>query len=351
MGGGILIQLQNIHVNFPENSAEDGLFHAVKDVSLNIETGDIYGIVGYSGAGKSTVLRVINQLQKQSSGNVIIDGNNISELSDKKLRQFRKNIGMIFQHFNLLKQLTVAENIAFPLQLTAMKKNEITKRVLELLDLVDLKSHKDYYPSQLSGGQRQRVSIARALANNPKILLCDEATSALDPKTTDTILQLLKKINQELGITIVLITHEMSVIKKICDRVAVMQDGRVIEEAEVFDIFSNPQAELSKEFIKSASPTEQGIANILARPELLDINAEDKLIRIDFAGKSSGEPLIAKLARDFEVFPSILYGNVEIIQEKTLGTLLVSLKGNPQALTDAIKFVASEDVSFYEYNI
>ena len=258
---------------------------------------------------------------------------------------------MIFQHFNLLKQLTVAENIAFPLKQSKMSKAEIDAKVDELLELVGLSSHKNFYPVQLSGGQRQRVSIARALANDPEILLSDEATSALDPKTTESILDLLREINRRTGITIVLITHEMSVIKDICDRVAVMQNGEVIEEGKVFDVFTNPQTDLSKEFIQSASSTEQGLAKLLARPELMDINANDKLIRIDFAGNSAKEPLIAKLASKYDVSLSILFGNIEIIQDKPVGTLLVSLSGSNDNLEEALNYFTSENISFKEINL
>ncbi len=351
-----MIKLKNVSVHFPkvENDSQnekDKVLHAVNDVSLDIKSGEIYGIVGYSGAGKSTLLRVINQLQKQNSGQVFINEQEISNLSNKELSQVRKKIGMIFQHFNLLKQLTVAENIAFPLKQSKMSKAEIDAKVDELLELVGLSSHKNFYPVQLSGGQRQRVSIARALANDPEILLSDEATSALDPKTTESILDLLREINRRTGITIVLITHEMSVIKDICDRVAVMQNGEVIEEGKVFDVFTNPQTDLSKEFIQSASSTEQGLAKLLARPELMDINANDKLIRIDFAGNSAKEPLIAKLASKYDVSLSILFGNIEIIQDKPVGTLLVSLSGSNDNLEEALNYFTSENISFKEINL
>lgn len=351
-----MIKLKNVSVHFPKvesdsQNEKDKVLHAVNNVSLDIKSGEIYGIVGYSGAGKSTLLRVINQLQKQNSGQVFINDQEISTLNNKELNQVRKKIGMIFQHFNLLKQLTVAENIAFPLKQSKMSKAEIDAKVDELLELVGLSSHKNFYPVQLSGGQRQRVSIARALANDPEILLSDEATSALDPKTTESILELLREINRKTGITIVLITHEMSVIKDICDRVAVMQNGKVIEEGKVFDIFTNPQTDLSKEFIQSASSTEQGLNKLLARPELMDINANDKLIRIDFAGDSAKEPLIAKLASKYDVSLSILFGNIEIIQDKPVGTLLVSLSGSNDNLEEALNYFASEKIRFKEINL
>ena len=345
-----MIEFRNVSVDFPHAEEKNAVFHAVQNVSLQVERGNIYGIVGHSGAGKSTLLRTVNQLQKLNAGELIVNGLNMGALDEKSLNQARKNIGMIFQQSNLLKQLNVADNIAFPLRNTGMSKQEIDARVDELLSLVGLETHKFHYPVQLSGGQSQRVSIARALANNPEILLSDEATSALDPQTTESILDLLKHVNETYGITIVLITHEMDVIKEICDRVAIMQDGLVIEEGNVFDIFTNPQEALTKEFINSASQTEQGILNILENPESLNLQASDKLIRIDFSGTSSQTPLIATLAKDYDVITNIHFGNIEIIQDKPLGTLLVSLSGDKQALERGIDYVMSAgDVKIRDY--
>lgn len=344
-----MIKLIDVNVDFPDVNDKQKRFYAVKNVNLEVNKGEILGIVGYSGAGKSTLLRSINQLQKPTSGEVIVNNIDMGSLNETVLNIVRKNIGMIFQHSNLLQQLSVSDNVAFPLKEQKMDKSFINERVDYLLELVGLTSHKDHFPSQLSGGQKQRVSIARALANNPEVLLSDEATSALDPKTTKSILELLKQINREFGITIVLITHEMSVIKEICDRVAIMEDGEIIESGKVFDIFAKPKKELTKEFINSASQSEQGIANILENPELINLNANDKLIRIDFAGDSSQTPLISTLARDFQVVSNIHFGNIEIIQDKPLGTLLISLSGDKGDLERGIQYVSSGEVSVYDY--
>ncbi len=243
-----MLNIKNVSKIYKTKS---GTVTGVDKVSLTIEKGEIFGIVGYSGAGKSSLLRCINMLERPTSGQVFIEGIDLTTLNAKELRQARLKIGMIFQHFHLISQKTVGENIAFALKAAQTPKNEIKPRVKELLDMVGLADKLNVYPSQLSGGQKQRVGIARALANNPSVLLCDEATSALDPTTTLSILHLLKKINRELGLTIVLITHEMDVVKEICDRMAVMQDGRVVEEGTVYELFSNPQEPLTKEFISS----------------------------------------------------------------------------------------------------
>ena len=243
-----MIQIQNVSKVY---KTKERVVTGVDNVSLDINTGEIFGIVGYSGAGKSSLIRCLNLLEKPTSGTILVDGLNLMKLRGNNLRQARLKIGMIFQHFYLISQKTVYENIAFALRAAKTPANKISDRVTELLEMVGLSDKRDVYPAQLSGGQKQRVGIARALANNPSVLLCDEATSALDPNTTLSILRLLKKINKELQITIVLITHEMNVVKEICDRMAIMQDGKVIEEGQVYDIFSDPQEELTKEFISS----------------------------------------------------------------------------------------------------
>ncbi len=343
-----MIDLQNVDVSFDTAS---GKVHAVRDVSLSIAKGEIFGVIGYSGAGKSTLVRTINMLQAPTSGTVRVSDYEMTALNDSDLRKARKNIGMIFQHFNLMNARTIAGNVAFPLQDSGLSKEEIREKVDRLLELVNLSDRRDAYPSQLSGGQKQRVAIARALANDPDVLLCDEATSALDPKTTRSILQLLKTVNEQLGVTIVIITHEMSVIKEICDRVAVMQDGYVMEEGSIFDIFSNPQTELTRNFIESASPTEKGIASVLANSQLVDVNSSDRIIRIDFAGADTGDPLVARLARDFGVLPSILYANIEVLQGIPTGTMLVSISGDDQAMADAVKFIDDNGVKWREYQV
>ena len=248
--GGPMIDIQNVSKTF---QTQEKNVHAVRNVSLQIDKGDIFGIIGYSGAGKSTLVRLINRLEEADEGEIVIDGTKVYELSPKELRTMRRDIGMIFQQFSLMPSRTVLDNVLFPLRHAKLSKAEKEQKARELLDLCGLKDKADAYPSELSGGQKQRTGIARALANDPKILLCDEATSALDPETTQQILDLLQRLNEELGLTIVLITHEMAVIKAICNRVAIMDDGRVIECGDVYDVFTNPKNEITRTFIQSAS--------------------------------------------------------------------------------------------------
>jgi D-methionine transport system ATP-binding protein len=309
-----MINLKNISVKFTQKERE---VVAVDDVSLHVEQGDIYGIVGYSGAGKSTLVRVINLLQKPTSGSVTIADKNLLDLSTRDLREERKKIGMIFQHFNLMASRTIADNVAFPLKGSGLTKHEITVKVDKLLELVGILDKKDAYPSQLSGGQKQRVAIARALANDPKILLCDEATSALDPKTTLSILDLLQKVNQKLGITIVIITHEMQVVKEICNKVAVMENGRVIERGDVVHIFDEPKEALTKDFIRTATHVEQAEKKLLA-------HTDQTVYELKFSNAS--EPVIIELYKRFGVVADILYGNIEFLQDVPIGTLLVTFE-------------------------
>ena len=269
-----MITLEHVSKTFTTKS---GYVHAVRDVSLQINEGEIYGIIGFSGAGKSTLVRCINLLERPEAGNVTVDGRELLKLDASQLRESRKKIGMIFQHFNLMRLRTVAQNVAFPLKKSGLSKEEIARKVKELLELVDLSEKANVYPSQLSGGQKQRVAIARALANDPKVLLCDEATSALDPQTTHSILKLIKDINQKLNLTVVLITHEMGVVKEICDRVAVMEDGRVVEEGSIVDIFTHPQAKMTKSFIASTSTTDR-IYDLIEEGHALTELGEDEVI-------------------------------------------------------------------------
>ena len=302
---------------------------ALKDISLTIEQGQIYGIIGQSGAGKSTLIRCINMLEVPTSGNVIIDGTDLTTLNEKQLREERKYIGMIFQHFNLLSSRTVYDNVAFPLELQGMSKAEIKERILPILDIVKLSDRLDNYPSQLSGGQKQRVGIARALASNPKVLLCDEATSALDPQTTKSILELLKDINQKLNLTIVLITHEMQVIREICDRVAVIEGGVILEEGTVVDVFTNPQEATTKDFISAV------VSDNLPpeAPEHLELHDEwiegtAPLVRLKFTGQATDEPVVAGLVKRFDLDVSILFGGVDYIQNTSVGRLILILNGD-----------------------
>jgi len=303
----------------------------VDNVSLTINSGDIFGIVGYSGAGKSSLLRCINLLERPTSGEILINSKDLTKLSRNELRLARLKIGMIFQHFYLISQKTVGENIAFALKAASMPANAIPARVDELLEMVGLAEKRDVYPAQLSGGQKQRVGIARALANNPAMLLCDEATSALDPKTTVSILRLLKEINKKLGITIVLITHEMDVVKEICNRMAVMQDGKVIEEGDVYDIFASPQKILTQEFISSVVSFDI--------PKTIQKDVRGQIVKILFKGNVAGEGVISDTMQRFEVKGNFLHGTIEYIQERPLGIFLMELQGEDSELAKASAYM------------
>lgn len=305
----------------------------VDDVSLTIDKGEIFGIVGYSGAGKSSLLRCINLLERPTTGQILIDGVELTKLNGKNLRQARLKIGMIFQHFYLISQKTVGENIEFALKAANTPKAKIPNRIEELLEMVGLSEKRDVYPAQLSGGQKQRVGIARALANNPSILLCDEATSALDPKTTLSILRLLKKINRELGLTIILITHEMDVVKEICDRMVIMQEGKIIEKGDVYDIFATPKQPLTKEFISSVVSFEL--------PEAMLKNVQGEMIKILFKGDVAGEGVIAETMQRYDVKGNFLHGTIEYIQERPLGIFIMELRGNDEQIASAKQYMQS----------
>nr|WP_206085040.1 methionine ABC transporter ATP-binding protein [Megasphaera hexanoica] len=316
----------------------------MKGISLTIHDGEIFGIIGKSGAGKSTLVRCINMLEKPTTGKVIIDDKELTAMSDSQLRAERKNIGMIFQHFNLLSSRTVFDNIAFPLELAGASKEIIRSKVDSLLELVGLSDRQFNYPSQLSGGQKQRVGIARALASDPKILLCDEATSALDPQTTKSILELLKDINKRLGITIVIITHEMAVIKEICDRVAVIEGGVIKEQGRVIDVFTNPQSETMKEFVKSVINMElpEGIKKLGVTNQ--PSPDRDMLVRFRFKGAATNEPLVVNVARKFNLDVSVLYGNIDYIQDVPFGYLIVVIMGDMKAQTEAYSYIKTQPI-------
>jgi D-methionine transport system ATP-binding protein len=323
-----MIKIQNLSKIY---KTKNGQVKGVDDVSLTIREGEIYGIVGYSGAGKSSLLRCINLLERPTSGNITVNGTDLTSLKDEKLRLARLKIGMIFQHFYLISQKTVFENIAFSLKAAKVPSGQIKKRVEELLEMVGLANKRDVYPGQLSGGQKQRVGIARALANNPTVLLCDEATSALDPTTTKSILNLLKKINKDLNITIVLITHEMNVVKEICHRMAIMQEGKVIEEGPVYNIFANPKEELTKEFINSVVSFDL--------PEAILKKCQGTIVKVMFKGEVAGEGVISDTLQQFNVKGNFLHGSIEYIQEAPLGIFVMELRGNNEEVEKALHYI------------
>ncbi|MGT2774865.1 methionine ABC transporter ATP-binding protein [Streptococcus hyovaginalis] len=336
-----IIDLEHIDITFHQKKR---VIEAVRDVSVTINKGDIYGIVGYSGAGKSTLVRVINLLQVPTKGKITINGdvtfdNGQVQLSSAQLRQKRQKIGMIFQHFNLMAQKTAYENVAFALRHSKLSKEDKAKKVSELLELVGLSDRADNYPAQLSGGQKQRVAIARALANDPEILISDESTSALDPRTTKQILALLQDLNQKLGLTVVMITHEMQIVKDICNRVAVMQNGVLIEEGSVLEIFSKPQAALTQEFIKTATGIDEAMLKIAQQDVVINLAKGSLLVQLNYAGTSTDEPILNDIYKRFQVTANILYGNIEILDHTPVGEMVVILSGtldNLSAAQDAI---------------
>ncbi|MHA8138343.1 methionine ABC transporter ATP-binding protein [Lactobacillaceae bacterium Scapto_B20] len=311
--------------------------NAVDDVNLTIDDGDIFGIIGYSGAGKSTLVRMLNGLETPTTGSVEINGQDIAKLHGSELRNQQKKIGMIFQHFNLLWSRTIIENVMLPLELVHVAKDERIKKAQELINLVGLDGRENDYPSELSGGQKQRVGIARALANNPQILISDEATSALDPQTTDEILDLLIKINQELGITIVLITHEMHAIRKVSNNVAVMQDGKVVERGSVDDIFNHPKENITKRFVNENDPVGQH-DTMLAVDELANRYPNGSIVKLTFSNERSQSPVVSQVAKqrpDLEI--NIIEGSLHPTQNGTLGVLVVQLLGDESEQEKALK--------------
>jgi D-methionine transport system ATP-binding protein len=311
-------------------------FEAVKETNLTINKGEIYGIVGYSGAGKSTLLRMLNGLERPSSGSVIIDDKELSPLGKRELRKERQSIGMIFQHFNLLWSRTVLENICFPLEIAGVPKAERIDRARELISLVGLSDKEKAYPAQLSGGEKQRVGIARALANDPKVLLCDEATSALDPQTTDEVLDLLAKINEELNVTIVLITHEMEVVRKICDRVAVMNKGNIVEEGSVLQVFRNPQEDITKRFIRQDRETDNKETR-QALTELKKAYPDGQIIQLFFQGDNVGSPVITQVSRQCGCDINIIQGTIQSTHNTPVGTLIIQVLGDQSKQEQALE--------------
>ena len=340
-----MIRFEHVSTTF---QTKNGPFDALKDVSFEIEKGDIYGVIGYSGAGKSTLIRMVNALETPTSGNVWVEGKDIGTLNQKELRNLRKGIGMIFQQFNLLESKTIYDNVAIALKLNGISKKDIEKRVTELLDFVELSDKKYSYPGQLSGGQKQRVGIARALANNPSILLCDEATSALDPKTTDSILELLKKINEMLHITIVIITHEMNVIQKICNKVAVMDYGQVVETGAVIQVFSDPRSDIARRFVGNL------IRDVIPEPLVESIRREtrnSRLLRIKLENTDSTEPLLWEINRRFEVETNILYSTINVIQGIVVGIMLVLFTGTDEEIEKAEQYILESKEEYREVTL
>ncbi|WP_104505394.1 methionine ABC transporter ATP-binding protein [Acinetobacter indicus] len=332
-----MIEFKNISKHY---QLKGQTIRALDQVNLQIPDGSIFGIIGYSGAGKSTLIRLINLLERPNEGQVIINNTDFTALSAKALRQERANIGMIFQHFNLLQTKTVAANIEMPMKLLGWSAAEREKRLNELLEFIDLKHKKDAYPDELSGGQKQRVGIARALANHPKILLCDEATSALDPQTTQSVLELLKKINREQSITIVMVTHEMDVIESVCDYVAVMEHGQVIETGSTLDIFSQPQHPTTKNFIQTVLQQQLPV-NILNN---LENQNQHSIYCLKFLGKSAQETVIQAVIKQFDLSLNILFANMTEINGAVIGQMFIQLLGDPAIIQQALQFLEQNGV-------
>lgn len=336
-----MIRLENVSKTFTDSNKE---VHAVNNVSLTINDGDIFGIIGFSGAGKSTLVRCINLLEKPTDGKVFVDDAEITALSGKELRKARKKIGMIFQHFNLMPSRTIFGNVAYPLRGSGLSKEEIREKVHHLLELVGISEKENAFPSQLSGGQKQRVAIARALANDPNILLCDEATSALDPQTTKSILKLLQQLNQTLGITVVVITHEMAVVKEICNRVAVMDHGDVVEEGEVFHVFASPKEPLTRSFIKTTSNLQKIEELIAADSPVVATKKGELIVRLSYVEKNTSEPLISTVTQKFGIILNIVFADVEIVQNAPIGGTVAIVSGEGSRIDEALQYLRDKNV-------
>ena len=336
-----MIRLENVSKTFTDSNKE---VHAVNNVSLTINDGDIFGIIGFSGAGKSTLVRCINLLEKPTDGKVFVDDAEITALSGKELRKARKKIGMIFQHFNLMPSRTIFGNVAYPLRGSGLSKEEIKEKVHHLLELVGISEKENAFPSQLSGGQKQRVAIARALANDPNILLCDEATSALDPQTTKSILKLLQQLNQTLGITVVVITHEMAVVKEICNRVAVMDHGDVVEEGEVFHVFTSPKEPLTRSFIKTTSNLQKIEELIAADSPVVATKKGELIVRLSYVEKNTSEPLISTVTQKFGIILNIVFADVEIVQNAPIGGTVAIVSGESSRIDEALQYLRDKNV-------
>ncbi|MGE5552925.1 MAG: methionine ABC transporter ATP-binding protein [Betaproteobacteria bacterium] len=331
-----MIRLVDVTKTYRQGKGE---VQALRGITLEVEQGEVFGIIGPSGAGKSTLLRCINLLERPDSGEVWVDGREVTRLDGPALRRERQAIGMVFQHFNLLSSRTVAGNVAFPLEIAGVPRSVIRPRVAELLALVGLEDKADAYPRALSGGQKQRVGIARALANHPKVLLSDEATSALDPETTKQILALLRRINRDLGLTIVLITHEMAVVREVCDRVAVLEDGRVVEEGSVVDVFARPRAALTRRFVQGVFGAQLPQEVCERRLALVHPGREGLFVRLTFIGGVAGEPVISEVVRRFDVDANILAGHIDHVGETPFGQLVVEVTGEAAQVESALAYL------------
>lgn len=336
-----MIELTHISKDFASGGRT---VHAVQDVSLLIGKGEIFGIIGFSGAGKSTLVRCINLLERPTSGSVTVDGKEMTALSARELRQARKKIGMIFQHFNLMPSRTVFGNVAYPLRGSGLSREQIADKVHRLLELVGIGDKAEAYPKQLSGGQKQRVAIARALANDPNVLLCDEATSALDPQTTKAILRLLKNLNEKLGITVVIITHEMAVVKEICDRVAVMEHGRVVEQGEVFNVFADPRQEITRSFIHTTSNLRKIEELIEEESPVVQLKPGELIVRLSYIQRNVSEPLISTVSRKFDIVLNIIFSDIAIVQNAPIGGTVAIISGERAQITQAIAYLIEKNV-------
>ena len=336
-----MIELTHISKDFASGGRT---VHAVQDVSLSIGKGEIFGIIGFSGAGKSTLVRCINLLERPTSGSVTVDGKEMTALSARELRQARKKIGMIFQHFNLMPSRTVFGNVAYPLRGSGLSREQIADKVHRLLELVGIGDKAEAYPKQLSGGQKQRVAIARALANDPNVLLCDEATSALDPQTTKAILRLLKNLNEKLGITVVIITHEMAVVKEICDRVAVMEHGRVVESGEVFNVFADPRQEITRSFIHTTSNLRKIEELIEEDSPVVQLKPGELIVRLSYIQRNVSEPLISTVSRKFDITLNIIFSDIAIVQNAPIGGTVAIISGEREQITQAIAYLIEKNV-------
>jgi D-methionine transport system ATP-binding protein len=341
-----MIELKNVSRTFGKNTGAE--VRAVKNASFTVEDDEIFGVIGYSGAGKSTLVRCINLLERPDSGEVWVDGRNLMDLDQRELRRARRNIGMIFQLFNLFPSRTVAENIAFPLNYTGMSKEAVEKRVDEMLELVGIRDKKKAYPSQLSGGQKQRVGIARALASKPRILLCDEATSALDPQTTQSILSLLKDLNSRLGFTIVIITHEMQVVKSICTSAVVMDSGEIVERGSVFNLFSNPQLPITRDFIATTSTLGKVYDLLRGNSPAVSLSPGQILAKFSYVGKNAVKALISTASIRFGLRINIILADLDIIQDTPIGALVNIIEGEPEAVGSAFAWFRGQGVKIEE---